>query len=231
MINTKVTAKDVIEILLNEDGYFGKKYATDNLDVKEAPNGTGEYTKYARDMFAGGYYNGNKNGYDGHCTIFIDWAMYMAQGCPKRSELDNNNCLNPLNDCGAGAPWNAGCYSYWGLLDQNPKVGDKIFLCEKNADGTPGKAYHVGLVYAMDGDTLYTMEGNTINAKGEDNAYCKKVRTLDKSYMMFGHPRYYIEEEDPIVVELKKRVAVLEEENARLQIKADKYDAIKAALS
>lgn len=234
-MNLKVTAQDVIEIILAEDGYWGKKYATDNLDIKEAPNGTGEYTKYARDLFEAGYYNGNKQGHDGHCTVFADWAFWKAQGCPKRSVLNNANCLNPVNENGAGAAFNAGCYDAWGLLDDKPRLGDKIYICAKKKDGSIGDAYHMGVVVAINGNTLTTMEGNTKNQNGDDNAYCRKVRTLDTSYMRFGHPRYYVEVVD--VTALRKtigdqatRIAKLEEENALLKLKAEKYDTIKSAL-
>ena len=55
-------AKTVIDLAEQEVGYL-EKASNANLDDKTANAGSGNYTKYARDLYNAGYYNGNKNGY------------------------------------------------------------------------------------------------------------------------------------------------------------------------
>ena len=61
---------DIVAIALAEVGYREK--ATNSvLDDKNANSGSNNWTKYARDLAAAGYYNGNKNGY-AWCDCFVD---------------------------------------------------------------------------------------------------------------------------------------------------------------
>lgn len=60
-----VFVKTVLDIALAEKGYH-EKASNSQLDDKTANSGNKNYTKYARDLFAAGYYNGNKNGYHSH---------------------------------------------------------------------------------------------------------------------------------------------------------------------
>ena len=53
---------DIVSIALAEVGYR-EKASNASLDDKAANAGSGNWTKYARDLAAAGYYNGNKNGY------------------------------------------------------------------------------------------------------------------------------------------------------------------------
>ena len=53
---------DVVNIALAEVGYR-EKASNAYLDDKTANAGAANWTKYARDLAAAGYYNGNKNGY------------------------------------------------------------------------------------------------------------------------------------------------------------------------
>ena len=56
------TVENLLKIAQNELGYY-EKASNSNLDSKTANAGSNNYTKYARDLAAAGYYNGNKNGY------------------------------------------------------------------------------------------------------------------------------------------------------------------------
>ena len=53
---------DIVTIALAEVGYW-EKASNASLDDKTANAGAANWTKYARDLAAAGYYNGNKNGY------------------------------------------------------------------------------------------------------------------------------------------------------------------------
>ena len=84
---------DIVTIALAEVGYR-EKASNANLDDKTANSGAANWTKYARDLAAAGYYNGNKNGY-AWCDVFVDWCFFKAYGavegqriqCQSRSEL------------------------------------------------------------------------------------------------------------------------------------------------
>lgn len=64
---------DVVNIALAEVGYR-EKASNAYLDDKTANAGAANWTKYARDLAAAGYYNGNKNGY-AWCDVFVDWCF------------------------------------------------------------------------------------------------------------------------------------------------------------
>ena len=50
----------IINLAKEEAGYI-EKATNSQLDSKTANAGNGNYTKYARDLYNAGYYNGNKN--------------------------------------------------------------------------------------------------------------------------------------------------------------------------
>ena len=55
-------ASDVLKVAQGEIGYH-EKSSNSGLDNKTGNSGSRNWTKYARDLAAAGYYNGNKNGY------------------------------------------------------------------------------------------------------------------------------------------------------------------------
>ena len=72
------SAERLIAIAKNELGYYEKNSLL-SLDDKTANKGAGNFTKYARDLNAAGYYNGNKQGV-AWCDIFVDWCFYQLTG-------------------------------------------------------------------------------------------------------------------------------------------------------
>jgi hypothetical protein len=70
----------------------------------------------------------------------------------------------------------------------NPKVGDQIFF--KNSSGI----CHTGLVYAVDSQKVYTVEGNTSGASGvvaNGGGVCKKSYSITSSKIAgYGRPKY-----------------------------------------
>ena len=81
---TMSKASDIVAIALAEVGYR-EKASNASLDDKSANAGTANWTKYARDLAAAGYYNGNKNGY-AWCDVFVDWCFFKAYSS-RRSTL------------------------------------------------------------------------------------------------------------------------------------------------
>ena len=87
---------DIVTIALAEVGYR-EKASNANLDDKTANSGAANWTKYARDLAAAGYYNGNKNGY-AWCDVFVDWCFFKAYGAVEGQRIQ----------CQSG-PLGAGC--------------------------------------------------------------------------------------------------------------------------
>ena len=177
-----MSAQTVINIALAEVGYL-EKATNANLDSKTGNAGYNNYTKYARDLFNAGYYNGNKNGY-AWCDVFVDWCFFKAYGkdAGQAAECQTGNL-------GAGCSYSAQYYKGQGRYDKTPQVGDQIFFLD-----SAGDINHTGLVYAVDGSTVYTVEGNTSGASGvvaNGGGVCKKSYSRGYSRIAgYGHPKY-----------------------------------------
>ena len=177
-----MSAQTVINIALAEVGYL-EKATNANLDIKTGNAGYNNYTKYARDLANAGYYNGNKNGY-AWCDVFVDWCFYRAYGkaAGQAAECQTGNL-------GAGCSYSAQYYKGQGRYDKTPQVGDQIFFLD-----SAGDINHTGLVYAVDGSTVYTVEGNTSGASGvvaNGGGVCKKSYSRGYSRIAgYGHPKY-----------------------------------------
>lgn len=177
----------VIQTALNEVGYLEKKDKT-NLDNKTANAGDKNYTKYARDLDALGFYNGKKQSV-AWCDIFVDWCFVKAYGLEAALKLTNQ----PLgkSNCGAGCKYSRNYYKKINRLFDKPEPGDQIFFWPKDAIGGPA-VQHTGLVYAVDGGYVYTIEGNTSGANGviaNGGGVCKKKYKLTYNRLAgFGRP-------------------------------------------
>lgn len=179
----RYTAKKLIAIAEAEIGYIEKE-TNRNLDSKTGNAGDENYTKYARDLHAAGYYQANKNGYD-WCEVFNDWVHYMASG--KDAKLAQETICQ-VGLYGAGCIWSAKCYRDAGRFYSSPKVGDQIYF------GTKGNEYHTGIVYKVDSSRVYTIEGNT---SGASDVIPNGGGVFRKSYPLnhakiagYGRPRY-----------------------------------------
>ena len=183
--------KKVIQVAEAEVGYLEKK-SNAKLDDKTANAGDKNYTKYARDLDALGFYNGKKQSV-AWCDIFVDWCFVQAYGLEAALKLTNQ----PLgkSNCGAGCRYSRNYYQKMGRLFTKPEPGDQIFFWPK--DGIGGKAIqHTGLVYAVDDTYVYTIEGNTSGANGviaNGGGVCKKKYRLTYNRIAgYGRPRWEI---------------------------------------
>ena len=167
------TVSRLLEIARGEIGYH-EKNNDNNLDSKTASNdGSGNHTKYARDLHAAGYYNGDKCGY-AWCDVFVDWLFYMLTGkdASKAQEIE----------CQTG-PYGAGCYysaQYYKQAGRyytsGPQAGDQIFF---------GDFDHTGIIESVSGSTITTIEGNT------SNQVARRTYNINNSYITgFGRPRF-----------------------------------------
>jgi len=170
----------ILNIALAEEGYLEKK-SNSQLDSKTANAGKNNYTKYARDLDnISGFYNGKKQGYP-WCDVFVDWCFVKAFGVDRAKEL----LCQPNNSLGAGATFSARYYKEKNQFFTNPQKGDQIFF----------KNYaHTGIVYKVDNNRVYTVEGNTNSSNGvipNGGAVCLKSYPLNSPNIEgYGRPNY-----------------------------------------
>ena len=165
-----------IEVALSEVGYH-EKNSPKNLDMKTAPNdGSGNYTKYARDLDAlGDFYNTPKQGYE-WCEVFCDYCFVKAY----TESLALKMLYQPKRSAGAGCEQSVGYYKSNGAFYKSPKVGDQIYFTYGS-----GTADHTGLVYAVDDTYVYTVEGNNGNCVAK-HMYNRKSNNI----YGYGRPNY-----------------------------------------
>ena len=157
------TASKVIKIAQAEVGYLEKKTNND-LDHKAANAGSGNFTKYARDLFEAGYYNGNKNGY-AWCDIWHDWVHYIAADKDAKLAQEITYQSGPY---GAGCGYSAEYYKRAGRFYKvGPKVGDQIFFWNSKKTSVA----HTGIVIKVSTSTVYTIEGNTSISRNHCNIF------------------------------------------------------------
>ena len=170
-----ITAEAVLKIASAEIGYK-EKMSNMLLDNATANAGSGNWTKYARDLASAGYYNGSKNGY-AWCDVFVDWCFYQASG--------KNASVAQQVECQTG-PYGAGClysaqyYKNAGRWSTSPQVGAQIFFSYQS-----GEVSHTGLVESFDGTTVTTIEGNT-----SDMVARRRYNRYDNSIYGYGLPKY-----------------------------------------
>ena len=180
-----MTAQErLINTAKKEIGYL-EKANNSRLEEKTANAGYNNWTKYADFLDKiGNIYNGKKNGYD-WCDIFVDWCFINTFGTELAMKITNQ----PYGGCGAGTVFSAQYYKQINrYFKSNPQPGDQIFF--KNASGI----CHTGIVTKFDGNTVYTIEGNTSGASGVvANGGGVQAKSYNKNYSGidgYGRPLY-----------------------------------------
>lgn len=169
-----MTTAELIAVAAAEVGYH-EKASNSQLDDPVANQGTANYTKYSRDLFAAGYYGGhNKQSY-AWCCCFTDWCFLRAANGDK-SDAQFVSCQSGIY--GAACNYSAGYYKKAGRFDNNPSAGAQVYF------GSTGFE-HTGLVEAVDSTYIYTIEGNASN-QVKRNKY-KRSNSRIRGY---GHPLY-----------------------------------------
>ncbi len=184
--------KKVIRVALNEVGYLEKETRAD-LDSKTGNAGEANYTKYARDLDALGFYNGRKQGV-AWCDVFVDWCFVQAYGKEAALRLTHQP-VKAANNCGAGCRYSRQYYERNGRLFDAPEPGDQFFFYSKDK----AQISHTGLVYDVDRSYVYTVEGNASGASGvvaNGGAVAKKKYRLGYERLAgFGRPEWGEEDE------------------------------------
>lgn len=163
----------LVAIAVDQVGYIGKK-SNAQLDTPTA-NGGGKFNKYARDLDAlGDFYNYPKQGYD-WCDIFVDWCFVQSFG----RDLAQKMTFQPNRSCGAGTAYSLGYYKNNGHFSTTPQVGDQIFF------GDAKSTWHTGIVTAVTGNTISTVEGNSGIPLG---VHAFRYNKNDKIIKGYGRP-------------------------------------------
>ena len=181
-VATGYTVKALLAIAATEIGYH-EKASNAQLDDKTANTGSNNWTKYARDLAAAGYYNGNKNGY-AWCDVFVDWCFFILAGknAAKAQEIE---CQT--GPYGAGCSWSKSYYKAQGRLFSTPQAGDQVFF-KRN-----GEITHTGIVEWASGTQIGTIEGNS------SDQVIRRTYNLSDSYLdSFGRPKYDANEVEEI---------------------------------
>lgn len=165
---------------------YCEKATNSNLDSKTANAGSGNYTKYARDLDnISGFYNGRKNGH-AWCDVFVDWCMVKTFGVDNAKKL----LCQPSKSLGAGCKYSMQYYQKKGQFYNSPKPGDQIFFIDSDGDGIS----HTGYVYKVDSTYVYTVEGNTSSKSGVvANGGCVAEKKYKLNYARiagYGRPDY-----------------------------------------
>ena len=165
----------LISVAEAEIGYLEKK-SNSNLDSKTGNAGSGNYTKYWRDLY--------KSSYNGAwCQAFVDWCFRKAFG-----EKTARSLLHMETAWSFYTPTAASYFKSRKQWYTSPKRGDVIYF--KNSQ----RICHVGIVWKVSGSTVYTIEGNTSGASGviaNGGGVCKKSYGIGSSYIAgYGRPDY-----------------------------------------
>ena len=171
-------------------GYLEKR-SNAQLDNKTANAGSANWNKYARDIDNKypNFYNGKKNGYS-WCDIFVDWCFIECFGYEKALKM----LYQPTKSAGAGCKYSANYYKVHNAFYQQPQVGDQVFF------GDYGNEGHTGIVVAVNGNIITTVEGNTSGGYGVesngDGVYLKKYNISTQYIPGFGRPNWGVVSSD-----------------------------------
>lgn len=177
------TASSLVSIALSNTGY-AEKATNDKLDSFTENPGSNNYTKFARDLYAAGYYNGNKNGY-AWCDVYVDWCFYLL--C-RRDRIVAEALSCQTGKYGASCRYSAEYYRKQGRFGSKPRVGAQIFFGKKGAET------HTGIVTRFTSSRVYTNEGNTSPQTGvvaNGGSVCNKSYPIGYSKIVgYGYPYY-----------------------------------------
>ena len=130
-----------------------------------------------------GYQEGPGNGVWGNQTKYGEWAGHpntewcgwFVSWCARQAGIPTS----VLQTCGRASPSGFGISSYFSSSQRTPQPGDLFF--KKNFG-------HVGIVYYVDGNYFYTLEGNTSTSGWEGTSVMSRRRALNEFY--FASPAY-----------------------------------------
>ena len=178
------TVDKVLRVAAAEVGYLEKSASAYKqnpavLDEKTRGAGKDNYTKYGRDMHK--VYPAVMDFPAYWCDAFVDWCFYKAYGVSNAKTLLGGN----FDDYTIAS---AQLYKNKKAWYNTPLPGDQIFFSNGQ------KICHTGIVYQIDANRVYTIEGNTSGASGvvsNGGGVAKKSYPLNYARIAgYGRPKY-----------------------------------------
>ena len=170
------TVEKVLNIAEQEVGYL-EKASNYQLDSKQSNAGSGNYTKYWRDL------SPSLQGQP-WCNAWINWIFTKAYGATTAKKL-----LCTDGSWSYYTPTSAQYFKNKNQWHSSPQKGDVIYF--KNTS----RIHHVGLVEKVDSLRVYTIEGNT--SSGNNVVIANGGGVFKKSYLIgsssiagYGRPNY-----------------------------------------
>lgn len=197
-------ASELLAVAMAESGYIGKK-TNAQLD-DPAANPGGKFTKYARDLAAAGYYNGDKNGFN-YCCVFVDWCFYVAAHLNKDAAF----AVKPVNEYGASVRFIRGMFPEDRIYLNECKPGDQVIFQDAKQ-----VLQHTGLVASVSGNSFTTIEGNITS---KNSVGSRSFAIDDPSIYCFVRP-YYEPEELTITIPVSDYETLTKDAEAFRTIKA-----------
>lgn len=175
--------RDTLAIALSQLGYHegNDNAGRDGLSV----DGDRDFVEY--NVLYGKLDNNQGNGISyGYywCASFVNWCLRSAEVSREASAAAEVSCRRWLSACKSSGIYN----EKEGYI---PKSADIIFFKERESQLS---STHIGLVLYCEGDTVYTIEGNTSNGSEfstNGNYVALKSYKLSSSYIVgYATPKY-----------------------------------------
>ncbi len=166
-VNTGNQIEDLIAVATTQIGYTEGNSTSQQGGTS---GGSGNYTKY------GAWYGINPGAW---CAMFVSWCANQA-GISSSIIPKHASC-----DIGMQTFQNRGCFQWSKACggSYQPKRGDIIYFRTNTNQVTDST--HVGIIYAADASTIYTIEGNA------SNKCQKKTYSTASAYIIgYGTPNY-----------------------------------------
>lgn len=140
-------------------------------------------SKYAKDiddhMDTWQWYNGKKYGFD-WCTVFFDWNFINALGVDRARTVLNR----PKNSLGAAVRYSREYLKSIGRVGNEPKVGCAVYF------GDLPYPRHIGFVYKVTDNMIYTYEGNCYVSQGVSGVKARSYKRTNSDILDYGYPVY-----------------------------------------
>lgn len=154
--------------------------AEDIINIAKAEIGTKESPPNSNNVKYNTWYYGHPVSGSSYpwCAVFVSWCF-----------RDNLDLIKKSASCTTMMNW----FKQNGKYQTLPQVGDLVFF---NFDKTPDKniAKHIGIVIAVNSDSVITIEGNTSagSSGSQDNGgmVAQRTRKFGKSIVGYGRPAY-----------------------------------------
>ena len=175
----------ITKVLKEANSWIGYLEKKSNAYLEDFTKNAGHnnYTIFAQQYFH--YFNENYQGQP-WCAMFVSCVFRNALGEKIQKQLMPHFSYCPT---GVNQFKQLGCW-----YNKNPKKGDVVFFRDNS-----GVACHVGIIYDVINNVIFTIEGNTSSNNGVvDNggAVCKKQYSINYNRIMgYGRPKYTVIEE------------------------------------